>query len=178
MDNQTQHAADKVNDELDVGYDEKFENRWRQVELASHGFMLLFILAALAGLLGRGPLSHRTQRSINGLFSIDFEPLVRFGTSAQITVHLPPSRQPAGDPMSTRLFLSSTIVEPLGIQQIIPRPSRAEAADGGAFYAFENASEAGGAMIRVVIKPSSVGPVHIEARLGGDRLSWTQWVLP
>jgi hypothetical protein len=178
MDHPPQRPGDSVNDELEVGYDERFETLWRRVELTSHALMLLFVLAALAGVFGRGPISHRTYRSPDGLFSVDFEPWSRNGTATQLTFHLPPSQGTSANPVPVRLFLGSAIVEPLGLQQVLPRPNRSEPADGGAFYIFDTASKAGDAMIRLVLKPSSVGPAHVEARLGDETLSWTQWVLP
>ena len=47
-------GADAVNDELEVGFDERFEHRWVWAERAGRVVMVLFVGAALFGLLGHG----------------------------------------------------------------------------------------------------------------------------
>lgn len=176
-------ASGIVNDEFEVDYDAGFETKWRRIELFSHAFMLLFVLAALGGLFGRGPLSHRTQSTPDGRLAVDFEPLTRWGTTNQVTLHL---SAPMGDSDTSRagaaadrvsVFVSSAL-EPLGLQQVLPQPNSTEAIRGGVAYAFDIAPGKETALVRFVLKPSVVGPVRVEARQGGETLSWMQVVLP
>lgn len=46
-------GADKVNDELEVGFDEPFESRWSRAEQVGRVVMVLVAAAGLSGLLGR-----------------------------------------------------------------------------------------------------------------------------
>lgn len=168
-------GADAINDEFEVGFNAAFESRWRRAELIGRWVMVLLVAAALAGLLGRGPLSHRTSRTPDGRFAVDFEPVARFGTATQVTFHVA-----AGDhatPGLVRVFLSSGIVEPMGLQTTLPRPSGTEARDGGMVYDFRVPSE-GEALIRLVLKPAAMGLIPLEARADGQVLRWTPFVLP
>jgi hypothetical protein len=177
-------GAAPVNNELEVGYDAPFEGRWRYIEKASHIFMALFVLCSLSGLLGRGPLSHRTLETEDGRLAADFEPISRYGTTTQLTLHLSTSgsinASSPGDAsaMPVRVFLGSALVEPLGLQQVIPRPASSEAVDGGLVYTFNIPPGKDSALVRFVLKPAVVGPVHLESRQGSETLSWIQWVLP
>jgi hypothetical protein len=65
MDNAT-HRLDAIDDELEIGFDQKFEKKWRKLEIGSHWVMVLFVLAAPAGVFGRGPFSHRTHKTSDG----------------------------------------------------------------------------------------------------------------
>jgi hypothetical protein len=176
-------GADPVNNELEVGYNAAFESRWRHVELTSHAFMALIVAAALAGLFGRGPLSHRTHQTDDGRLAVDFEPITRYGTSTQITLHLSPDPAAMGDQRevthgTARVVLNSALVEPMGLQQVIPRPESTEAVGGGIAFVFNLAPLGQRATVRFVVKPDDVGPIHLDARQGATRLGWTQFVLP
>jgi hypothetical protein len=171
-------GAAPINDELEVGYDADFEARWRHIELASHGCMLVVVAAALVGLFGRGPLSHRTHQSDDGRLAVDFEPIARYGTSTQITLHLSPDAQGAGKSGTARVFMNSALIEPMGLQQVIPEPASSAAVAGGTALVFNVPEEKSPVAVRFVVKPNNVGPIRLEARQGGSRLGWTQIVLP
>jgi hypothetical protein len=85
-----------------IGFDQKFEKEWRKLEIGSHWVMVLFVLAALAGVFGRGPFSHRTHKTSDGRLAIDFEPLARWGTTTQLTVHLSSPKGGTADQSSAR----------------------------------------------------------------------------
>lgn len=46
-------------DSVDVGYDESFERTWWKLERISSYVLLIFVIAGLLGVFGRGPLSKR-----------------------------------------------------------------------------------------------------------------------
>jgi hypothetical protein len=175
MDQSKPRGAAAINDELEVGYNPSFERKWRLVEVISHIFMAVIALAALAGLLGRGPLSHRTYSTKDGRLAIDFEPVARYGTSTQVTLHLSASDQ---EDRPVRVFVSSALVEPLGLQGILPEPVSSEAVGGGIVYDFRIPPGQKEALARFVLKPSVVGPVEVDVRQNLEALSFTQWVLP
>jgi hypothetical protein len=181
--NSPKRGAAAVNNELEVGYDAPFETRWRHIELASHVGMTVVVAAALVGLFGRGPLSHRTHQSNDGRLAVDYEPIARYGTTSQITLHL--SSDGAvdgieGAPKSgaARVVLNSELVEPMGLQQIIPQPVRSEAVAGGVAFVFSVPAGKERAAVRFVIKPAEVGPVRLNVSQGNSHLAWTQFVSP
>jgi hypothetical protein len=165
-------GAAVVNNELEVGYDAAFESRWRHIELTSHVFMGVIVIAALGGVFGRGPLSHRTHQTPDGRLAVDFEPIARYGTSTQITMHLSP------DTLGTaRVVLNSTLIEPMGLQQIIPSPKSSEAVADGIAFVFDVAPR-GDTAVRFVIKPNDIGPIRLAVSQGAIHLAWTQFILP
>jgi hypothetical protein len=170
-----QRGAAAVDDELEVGFDRDFEARWARAQIISHVVMIVIVIAALIGLLGRGPLSHRTLWTPDGRLGVNFEPLARFGTSTRVTLHL---SAPGGNPAQARVILSSSIVEPMGLQQIIPAPVGAEAAGRELAYTFDIAPGKDSGLVRFVFKPATVGPVQLYVKAGVDSISFTQWVLP
>lgn len=70
-------GADRVNGELEVGFDQTFERRWRWVERGGYVFLGLFVAAGLAGLFGHGPYNHRTRTTPELGLTVDFEPITR-----------------------------------------------------------------------------------------------------
>ncbi len=170
-------GADAVNDELEVGFDEPFERRWRVVEHLARGGMLLIVLAALGGFFGEGPFSHRTHKTPDGRLAVDYEPLARFGTTTQVTLHLSSSAAD-GTIGHVRVFVSTVLVEPLGLQKVLPTPDSTEAVGGGIIYTFAVPPGVDSALVRFQLMPSTIGPVRVDAHQGDEALTWTQWVLP
>jgi hypothetical protein len=182
MDN-SPRRLDAIDDELEIGFDERFEKRWHRLEIGSHVLMALFVLAALGGFFGRGPFSHRTEKTADGRLAVDFEPLARWGTDTQVTVHLSAPGRLAGPgaAVAAHLFVSSAVIEPLGLQRVIPTPNETESIGGGAIYDFTIPPGEDTAFVRFVLRPSTVGLVTAEVRTGGpdgEPLSWKQLVLP
>jgi hypothetical protein len=176
-------GAAPVNNELEVGYDAAFESRWRHAELVSHVCMAVIVAAALSGFFGRGPLSHRTHQSEDGRLAVDFEPIARYGTSTQITLHLSPDVLSVGalsglKPGTAHVVLSSALIEPMGLQQVIPGPTSSEASGGGIGLVFNIPAGQSRAEIRFVTKPNDVGPIRLDVSQGNTHLSFTQFVLP
>ena len=73
----------QVNDELEVGFDADFEYRWSVAERFGRAFLLVVMLAGIAGVLGSGPLDHASITVASGGRRRPY------GTTTQITVHLP-----------------------------------------------------------------------------------------
>jgi hypothetical protein len=169
-------GASTVDDEIEVGYNEQFETSWRHIELVSHAAMLVIVLIAASGLLGRGPVSHHTQSSPDGTLNVDFESIARHGTATQVTLHIRTDRLTPERP--TGLFVSSAFGEPMGLQDTIPRPVGTVAGSAGMTYLFLFSTAEPRALVRFVLKPNAVGPVALRMRVGDSVVAWTQWVVP
>jgi hypothetical protein len=171
-------GAEPVNDELEVGFDSRFERRWHLYEIAGRIVMSLVVVAGMAGLLGSGPYSHRTLHFPSGrLAAIDFEPITRFDTPTQVTLHLRAATGPDGDrPVEVRL--SSNVVEPFGLQNAIPSAIRQRAAHGDVVMTLPVA-DSDDDLIRISGKPTQFGLIRMFAQIDdGPRLAWVQFVLP
>jgi hypothetical protein len=167
-------GAERVDDELEIGFDDRFERRWHYAELAGRGFMLLVVAAGLLGFLGRGPFSHRTIVDATGRLAIDYEPLARSGTATLITVHL--RRTGSGN---QTLSLDNHFLEPFGLTQILPRPVTEVATGSGLDLTFATPNHSSDVLIRLFVRPNGVGFVPLALRTGtGEASRWMQLVLP
>lgn len=168
-------GADRINAELEVGFDHIFESKWLRAEQAGRVLMVLFVAAGLSGVLGRGPYSHRTQKTAESALAVDFEPIARSQTGTQVTLHLD---NPTGA-STLGLFIGTTLIEPMGLQRILPQPLDTQTVQGGLRLTLTVPPGTHDAMLRLVLLPAGVGPQQLVARLDGHpALRWTQVVVP
>ena len=168
-------GADRINEELEVGFDETFESRWLRAEQAGRVIMVAFVAASVAGLFGRGPYSHRTERLADSALAVDFEPIARSQTGTQVTFHL----KNATDAPTLNLFIGTNVVEPMGLQRILPQPVSTQAVQDGLLLTVAVPPGTHDATLRLMLQPVGVGPNEFVARLQGhDALHWTQLVVP
>jgi hypothetical protein len=146
------------------------------------GVMALFVLAALVGLFGgvrsATALTKRPTAAWRWTLSLGALGHHHPGDGSPKRRMMEPKRAKA---VLARVFVSNEIVEPLGLQQVIPQPNATEAIGGGAVYYFAIPPGQDSAMVRFVLKPSAVGLVSAEVRQGapgGESLTWIQLVLP
>lgn len=179
-------GAAPVNGDLEVGYDEKFERRWYSFQLVALLCMVTFLLVCLAGLLGRGPYSHRTAASPDATLRVDYEPVAREGTPTLVTLH---AANPADTSLSLRVFVSGEAAEPLGLDHTLPAADAALVGDRGILFRFTLAPHQADAKIRLAAMPGAPGLARLRAWTGGqgdapdppdDRAvaHWSQLILP
>jgi hypothetical protein len=173
-----QHApqgADPVNDDVEVGFDARFEHSWSIAERVGRIFMVLFVLAAGAGLLGRGPFSHRTASAPFSGMAVDYEPVARVNTSTQITFHINNDT-----PLDTvDVFVSTQLVEPMGLERILPQPIAEHIAGDGLRLTFAMPHGTHDGHVRLVVEPGGIGIIGEHAQLGTNPpVHWTQVVVP
>jgi len=168
-------GADPINDELEVGFDERFESNWRYVMIGGRIVMLLFVLAALAGLLGQGPYSHDRVSNAAHTLGVDFEPVARSDTDTQITFHIGHA-SPDG---TATLQVGSTMIEPMGLKMLLPQPAVSRPVHGGLALTYAVPPGERQVEVRLVVHPAAIGPVHLSAALAGEApIRWTQVIVP
>lgn len=168
-------GADTVNDEFEVGYNQRFESGWYKAEIAGRFIMVGFVTIALLGFLGRGPFSHESVSSRLKTFTVDYEPVARHGTASMITVHL---KQPRAEPFSIRLLLDQHLLEPMGLQREMPTPDHSSVSDKGVWMTFTEEAGQKDALVRFNVSPEALGPVPLQISDGTDSASWTMFVVP
>ena len=174
-DQQPLRGADRVNDDLEVGYDQSFERRFHRLEQAGRAFLVLMVALSLSGLLGRGPFSHETVRTPGGGPSADYEPVARYDTPTQVTLHL----HPAPGQATTTVAIDTGFIEPMGLTAVQPTPLSSATNQGGLALTFAVRPGASDTLVRLQLKPSVVGPVSLRATVDdAPPLSWTQVILP
>lgn len=65
-----------------------------------------------------------------------------------------------------RLYLSDSVVKPLGAMRIAPEPARSSIGDGGLTYDFP--ATGGQAMVQVELEPQLPGAYHFTAHSDGE----------
>ena len=82
----------KVNDEVAVGEDLRFQERWWIVERALWVVFLLVIAAGVSGILGRGGVFSRGYFAApDGSCTVEYERVAHFGTPLRLILHFNPA---------------------------------------------------------------------------------------
>lgn len=132
----TNHVEDsvaKVDDDIAVGEDLEFQRKWWRFENAAWLIFTLAIVLDLSGLFGRGPLAKAERRSEDGTIDLKYERIERTASPSIMTIRFGPSAIHDG---KIRLYISDSLVKPLGAQRVIPAPQDSLVGDGGLTYTF------------------------------------------
>lgn len=122
--------------DVEVGSDLVFEQRWWGIQKTAWGTMVLLVLAGLAGVFGRGPLSKATAQAQGegAPLRIQYERFPRFKTPTALEVYVD---QPAIASCQARVRLSGQMMNALRIQRVIPEPISTEPLPDGAIFTFQ-----------------------------------------
>ena len=155
----------------DVDSDLAFhQHEWR-IQRVGWVLVALFLMLALGGLFGGGPLSY--ARAGNAAGSIEYERFVRNGLSTEFVV------TPAGRVASGvhRVAISADYLEAFRVERITPEPTAVRMTGQLLVYEFE--STAAGASISFHIHPQRLGRHTAEVRIdAGTPLGIRQLTYP
>jgi hypothetical protein len=162
--------------DLEIEQDIVFQRREWSAQRAGWALMALTILAALAGLLGHGPLSSATAGSQNDPIWIEHERFERWQAPAQLRLHLGTNSAVDGQ---ARVWLSRDYVEQIQIEQVTPQPDRVEAGPDRITYVFDIGDTSPPAAITFYVKPQTIGRLAGRAGLADSQpVSFSQFVYP
>jgi hypothetical protein len=119
------------------------------------------ILAALAGLLGPGPLSNTIATSPDGTVEILFNKFLHYHSPETLEVTL----RPEGHAEGAKLFLSRSLLDNLEIRRTEPEPVEAILADDGVFYRFLTHSAADSVQVVFHVEYQKFGSISGEISL-------------
>jgi hypothetical protein len=127
-----------------------FEWRWARFARIVYLLESLVLLAGLAGLLGRGPLSRATAGARGGPLWVEYEQRARLRTPTTLTVHL-------GGAVLQRPEASVQLTDPVHgrvpVSRVTPQPSGEALLSGGRQYTFRVAAPGDSASIDLVLEP-------------------------
>jgi hypothetical protein len=147
-----QDSVAKVNEEVAVGEDLDFQRRWWRFENAAWAFFALIIVLDLAGLFGRGPIAKAERRAADGTIDVRYERIERTNSPSIMAIEFGPS---AIQGHKIQLYISSSLVKPLGTQRVIPAPQDTVIGDGGLTYTFPASKPP--ASVDLALQPSGPG---------------------
>jgi hypothetical protein len=156
--------------QLDENID--FQRREWRVQRVGWWCLAAFVVAALLGVFGSGPLSHSVAEA-SGL-SVEYERFLRADARSLLTIELPPS-----DTAAAELSISREYIDAVDITQMLPEPSLSELRDGDAVFWFERRDAARAPMtVRIEFKPLTMGRPAATLRSGGATVTFTQLTYP
>jgi hypothetical protein len=147
-----QDSVAKVNDEVAVGEDLDFQRKWWRFENAALVFFTLIIILDLGGLFGRGPIAKAERRTADGTVDVKYERIERTDSPSILSISF---GQPAIQGGKIRLYVSNSLVKPLGTQRVIPAPQETILGDGGLTYTFPATKPP--ASVDLALQPSGPG---------------------
>lgn len=153
----------KVGGEVAVGEDLAFQRRWWRFEQILWIGFLLILACDLLGLFGRGWLAKAERSTSDHALTLDYERIERASTPSIMTMTFSPAAIHGG---AVRLFVSESIVKPLGAQRISPQPVVSVLGEGGITYTF--AATSAPAIAEIQLQPSFPGLHKIRVQVPGN----------
>jgi hypothetical protein len=166
-------GSDSTN-QLAVGEDLDFQRRWWRFESIIWSFFLLLLIADVLGLFGRGWLAKAKRSTPDRALTLDYERIERASTPSIMTLTFGPAAIHSGH---IQLFISDSIVKPLGAQRISPQPQASAVGNGGITYTF--AATQAPATVQIALEPSFPGSHPFRIQLPNEpSINATIFVVP
>jgi hypothetical protein len=135
-----------------VGENLDFQRKWWKFERIVWCIFVVLIVCDLLGLFGRGWLANAKAATPDGALNLEYERIERASTPSIMTLHL---GQPAIHDGKIRIYISDSIVRPLGAQRISPQPEVSTLVEGGISYTF--AATSAPSTVQIALEPSFPG---------------------
>lgn len=155
--------------------DVDFQRREWVVERIAWVLIALFLVAAVLGVFGGGPLSHTTSADDEGTFEVEYERFIRSMGKAELTITLRPEAVRDG---SATVFVSEDLLSKSHIDNIDPEPSSATSSHEGTIYEF-GANAESPPVIAITYRSTLVGLTEWTIKAGeGDGARLWQLTYP
>lgn len=145
---------------------------WR-FERSGWATIALLVAAALVGLFGDGPIAHAVRRS--GAATLEYDRTVRYGTSASLTLSLPPAI--GGDTMAM-VSLDRAFLDDVDVEHIVPEPVETRASSTLVEYHFRRVDARAPLRVEFAVKGTRVGARHARVGTSQGPIVIRQFVLP
>lgn len=159
---------------LQLSHHKAFQRREWTAQRVGWAGMALFVLAALLGLLGPGPLSWATATGDDGLVEVEYQRFTHIEADDMITIVLDPAVV-TGE--SVQVELAEDWVRSVDINGIIPAPKEQVATDYGLRLTV-SAEPGSEVAIQIAFRPSALGTVNGGIRFQGETVPFGQLTYP
>ena len=156
-------SVPKTSNKLAVGEDIEFQRRWWRFETIIWPILMLIVLADVLGVFGRGWLSKAQAETPDHAMKLDYERVARASTPSIMTFRFDAEAIHNG---RISLFVSDSVVKPLGAMRISPQPALSTIGGDGITYTF-SANKAP-ASVQIELQPSFPGPHQFRVQLEGS----------
>jgi hypothetical protein len=172
--NPVEDSVPKIDNEVAVGENLEFQRKWWWFEGIVWRVFLVILVCDLLGLFGRGWLASAKRSTPDNMLTVNYERIERASTPSVMTLTFSPAAIHDG---RIRVFLSESIVKPLGAQRISPQPLISALSEGGVTYTFP--ANSAPATAEITLQPSFPGPHKIRIQVpGNDPIDATVFVVP
>lgn len=144
----------------------EFQRRFRVFRRCGMAALVAVLLAALAGLLGSGPLA--STRVAAGTIRVDHPRFLHHGHPAWFEVRLDGREGPVD------LVLDGALVGHFDLDHLAPAPEQAVLGEGRLRLRFAS----GTTMVRLELTPTRIGPAHGQVHSDGERVQLRTFVYP
>jgi hypothetical protein len=150
--NEVRSSVDRVNDEIAVGTNMRFQHKWWRAERIVWAIMTILLVAGAAGVMGRGPLAKAKAQTEDGSLQMQYERFERYKTPSMLALTLNGS---AIQNHTAVVWISNSLLKNLGMQRIVPQPAVSQPGGNRTLYAFP--AEGGEARLQFALEPSQPG---------------------
>jgi hypothetical protein len=162
--------------ELEITEDVGFQRKEWRFERIGWAAMALLVLAALAGLLGPGPLSHATAGEEGSALWVGYERFAHRSAPTTLEIHAGPNTAQAGQ---LRLWLGRDVIAGNQVQSIQPEPQQVSTAGDRIVYTFAVDDPAREVVVFLRLEPTQYWRQQIELGIkGGPQAGFTQVLYP
>ena len=162
---------EKINNELQIEQDVDFQRKNWKFERAGWLFMLLFVLAAVAGLFGRGGVIWNTSVAgdKNDGLEIKYSSFVRQQAPEELEINMGGTE--------TTLVVQSKDFNKIQINNVVPQPEKTESSADKITYTFP--PQQTDRSVNISYKAKEVGSAAFEISNGlGKKYSINQFIYP
>lgn len=169
-------TPDSRDEPPNFGQDLDFQRREWAVQRAGWIALALLIVAALAGLLGDGPLSRTQAASPDGALRLHFDRFARAGATTELRLRFQPARNGDG---KYRIWLKGEYQEASRIREVSPTPDHVEDDRGRVVYVFRAFEPERSTEVAFYVQPRNPGlqPGRIGV-VGGASVAFRQFIYP
>jgi hypothetical protein len=167
-------SVPKVSDAIAVGEDLDFQRKWWKFERFIWIVFLVLLICDVLGLFGRGWLANAQRETPDHALNLKYERIERASTPSIMTLNFGPAAIQNGE---IKVFVSDSVVKPLGAQRIAPQPSVSQVGNGGITYTF--AASQSPAVVQIQLEPSFPGIHRFRIQpIGSSAIDASVFVVP
>ena len=159
---------------LEVHEDPVFQRRDWLAQRVGWAVIAAMLLAALAGLMGSGPLSH-TTRSDGRQLTVEYDRFVRHGARTALTFRVAPQAAAKGP---VRIAIDRPFLAANDLQRLVPEPREMRGRDDAVEFIYDVAPGAA-LQVRWTVEPDELGSLSSSVRLNdGPAVEIAQFTYP
>jgi hypothetical protein len=155
---------------MDLDTQSGFERRWHVFEKACWAIMAVIVLAAVAGILGKGPLQQAKATSAGNEASVTYQRFSHYMAPGRYEIAF------GGLGSTIQVHIDRELLSKADVMGVSPRPVAA-AVDGTGWNYFFAASDAAG-KVEFRIQPRGLGGAEGDISVNGAAIHLKQFILP